>query len=129
MKFFGDVNWDKLSKIFFSSFQEKVRKKINAEILSYILWLRISFVHVINTALSLWEIGQTVFYQRAKWKYCWEWRCKETLRNVDKAIVTRPWHAMIRTADLWKHRDATVMVFKDLCFHLFTYLFHLYLYR
>lgn len=128
MKFFGDVNWCKPPKIFFfSSFQEKVKKKINAKILSYILWLRINFVHVINTALSLWEIGQTVFYQRVKWKYCWEWRCKETLRNVDKAIATRPWHAMIKTVDLWKRRDATVMVFKDLfafiCLHICFILF------
>lgn len=109
-----DLNWYKLSKIIISSFQEKVRKETNAKILSCILWLRISFVHVINIALSLWEIGQTVFYQRVKLKYCWEWRCKETLRNVDKAIVTRPWHAMIKIVDLWKHHDATVTVFRSL---------------
>jgi len=33
---------------------------------------------------------------------------------VDKAIVTRPWHATTKTIDLWKHHDATVMVFINL---------------
>lgn len=46
---------------------------------------------------------------------------------MDKAIATRPWHAMIKTVDLWKRRDATVMVFKDLfafiCLHICFILF------
>lgn len=59
---------------------------------------------------SPWGTGRTAFYQRGKWRCCWEWKCKETSRNVGKAIVTKQWHATIKTAGSWKRPDVTATV-------------------
>lgn len=95
--------------------QEKVKRRKNVKTPICTLWLRLSIVLVTNTMHSLWETGQTVFYQKGRLKCCWEWGYKETAKNVDKDTVTKQWRATTKMGDSLKHRDATAMVIQYYC--------------